>query len=198
MSRIIERHRGKLKLLSAFPPCTDLASSGSKWWARKREFDPNCQRIAAERARRCATMAEEMGCAAWYVENLVGLLSQLWRAPDVVFRPCEYGAYLDQDDSHPDYPEQIPPRDAYSKRTSIWHGRRFVVPRRRRVQPVFVTFKRARTGKRCKYSPQAALGKTTERNRRIRSLTPRGWAEAVCLANVNTRDPSGLRPIRAA
>ena len=187
--RIIARHQGKVKLLSAFPPCTDLAASGSKWWKRKQELDADFQRVAAERARRCALMAEAMGCSAWYVENPVGMLSRLWRGPDAVFCPCDYGGYLHEHDAHPDYPAHIPARDAYSKRTCIWHGSRFVMPRRRRVKPTYVTYKRARNGKRSRYSPQATLGKGSnaniERFKRIRSVTPRGWAQAVFEANRN-------------
>ena len=191
VSRIVQRHQGNVRLLSAFPPCTDLASSGSKWWERKLGQDPECQRVAAKRARRCALLAEEMGCAAWYVENPIGLLSRLWRKPDFIFDPCDYGGYLDANDAHPEYPAEIPARDAYRKRTCIWHGRRFVVPRRRRpVKPVYVEFRRARTGTLVKSSPQHALGKTTERNKRIRSYTPRGWALAVYRANNrDTRHP---------
>ena len=36
VQKIIARHKGRVKLLSAFPVCTDLAASGAVWWARKR------------------------------------------------------------------------------------------------------------------------------------------------------------------
>ena len=38
VQKIIARHKGRVKLLSAFPVCTDLAASGAVWWARKREY----------------------------------------------------------------------------------------------------------------------------------------------------------------
>ena len=91
---IVERHAGKVRLVSAFPVCTDLAASGACWWAGKREADPQFQERAARRAMQCSEMAEATGCNAWYVENPVGALSRLWRKPDHVFDPCEYGGYL--------------------------------------------------------------------------------------------------------
>ena len=57
-----------MRLVSAFPVCTDLAASGACWWAGKREADPEFQERAARRAMQCAEMAEAMGRDAWYVE----------------------------------------------------------------------------------------------------------------------------------
>ena len=86
----------------------------------------------------CAEMAEAMGCAAWYVENPVGALSRWWRKPNHVFDPCEYGGYLSETDEHPLYPQHIPQRDAYRKKTCIWHGQGFTVPPKRPMEPVQV------------------------------------------------------------
>ena len=66
----------------------------------------------------------------------------------------------------------------------IWHGSAFRVPQRRGVAPVHVIYKRTATGGQSKYAPQAGmLGGTSHRTKRIRSATPRGWAQAVCEAN---------------
>ena len=65
----MERHSGKVRLVSAFPVCTDLAASGACWWAGKREADPVFQERAAWRAMQCAEMAEAMGCDAWLVRG---------------------------------------------------------------------------------------------------------------------------------
>ena len=184
VQKIIARHKGRVKLLSAFPVCTDLAASGAVWWARKRECDPHFQHMAAEHAMKCVEIAEAIGCDSWYVENPVGALSRLWRKPDYTFDPCDYGAYLSKTDTHPEFPKHIPPRDAYRKRTCIWHGSAFRVPQRRGVAPVHVIYKRTATGGQSKYAPQAGmLGGTSHRTKRIRSATPRGWAQAVCEAN---------------
>ena len=59
VQKIIARHKGRVKLLSAFPVCTDLAASGAVWWARKRECDPQFQYMAAEHAMKCVEIAEK-------------------------------------------------------------------------------------------------------------------------------------------
>ena len=61
VQKIIARHKGRVKLLSAFPVCTDLAASGAVWWARKRECDPQFQYTAAEHAMKCVEIAEAIG-----------------------------------------------------------------------------------------------------------------------------------------
>ena len=40
---IVRRHRGKVAFLSAFPVCTDLASSGAAWWAEKARRPVSCR-----------------------------------------------------------------------------------------------------------------------------------------------------------
>ena len=127
---------------------------------------------------------EGMGCQAWYVENPVGALGRLWRRPDFVFSPFEYGGYLMETDIHPQYPAHIPARDAYCKKTCIWCGPEFKLPPKRSVEPVRVVYGRKRTGGTCQYAPQAAgLGGKSRRTKNIRSSTPRGWARAVFEAN---------------
>ena len=184
VERIVHRHRGRVHLVSAFPVCTDLASSGACWWKGKRDKDPEFQERAARRAMQCEEMAEAMGCGAWYVENPVGALSRLWRKPDHIFDPCDYGRYLSETDEHPLYPQFIPPRDTYRKKTCIWHGPGFIVPPKRPVEPTQVVCARKRTSGTCRYAPQAAaLGGRSQRTKNIRSATPRGWAWAVFEAN---------------
>ena len=184
VDNIVGRHRGRVCLVSAFPVCTDLAASGACWWGEKRKENSNFQEEAARRAIQCAEMAEGMGCQAWYVENPVGALGRLWRRPDFVFSPFEYGGYLMETDIHPQYPAHIPARDAYCKKTCIWCGPEFKLPPKRSVEPVRVVYGRKRTGGTCQYAPQAAgLGGKSRRTKNIRSSTPRGWARAVFEAN---------------
>jgi len=151
-------------LVVAFPPCTDLAVSGARWWRSKRDRDPAFQRRASARAR----LATRLGAPA-IVENPVGALSTLWRSPDVVCDPCDFGGWLPPDDEGRAI---YPPRDAYRKRTCLWlcHGAR--APRPRPVAP-------AVDG--C--PGWAKLGGDTPRTKRLRSLTPRGMARAIADAN---------------
>lgn len=86
------RHRWDM--IIAFPPCTDLASSGARWWATKGD------------ARRDAAVSFVAECWAANssrvaIENPVGRLSTLWRKPDQIIQPWQYG--------HP-----------YAKATCLW------------------------------------------------------------------------------
>ena len=76
--------QGKWDMIIAFPPCTDLASSGSRHFSKKRadgrqqrsiDFfmafaDADCERIA--------------------IENPVGIMSTKWRKPDQIIQPWQF------------------------------------------------------------------------------------------------------------
>ena len=58
------------------------------------------------------------------LENPVGVLSSYWRKPDHTFDPCDYGGYLN------------PAGDAYTKKTCLWTGGGFIMPKKKPVEPV--------------------------------------------------------------
>ena len=154
-------------LVLAFPPCTDLAVSGAKHFERKRRLDPNFQIKAAYLARAGERIAIDSNCP-FAIENPISVLSTLWRKPDHIFHPYEYGGYLPEDDVHPEYPDYTPPRDAYPKRTCLWTGNGFTMPE---PKPVPVA-----PG----YSEHfLRLGGKSLKTKNIRSATPRGFARAV-------------------
>jgi hypothetical protein len=112
-------NRGDYALACAFPPCTDLAVSGARWFKSKGD-----ERIisAADFAMWCNDLCAVTG-APYFVENPVGLLSTLWRKPDHYFDPCDYAGY-----GHPE--------DAYTKKTCLWTGNGFKMPAKKRVDPI--------------------------------------------------------------
>ena len=70
-------------LMIAHPPCTDLAVSGARWFGGKRV---------------------EQGKAIWFfaqlalapikkicIENPIGIMSTVWRKPDQIIQPWQYG-----------------------------------------------------------------------------------------------------------
>jgi hypothetical protein len=174
---IIARHQPMATFMSAFPPCTDLASSGARWWKGKAE--------AASHARQCALVGDALGCP-YYVENPIGALSRLWRKPDHKFDPCDFGGYLPADDVHPRWPDVIPPRDGYRKKTCLWTGGDFRMPTKRRVDYLTLVYDRADPTKNGNFSPVAGkTGGKSLRTKNIRSATPRGFARAVCLEHVS-------------
>lgn len=157
--------------VAGFPPCDNMAVSGARWFEEKLKADPNCQRDAAARAQFMQVLGEKWNCP-WMAENPVSILSTLWRKPDFSFDPCDYAMYLPADDKHPTYPEFIPPRDRYRKKTCIWHGNGFVEPQKMPYPP----FREAFPG-------WQKLGGRSVRTKNIRSATGRGFAKAVFEAN---------------
>lgn len=72
-------------MIVAFPPCTDLAISGATYFEQKRK-DGRQQRsidffmsIANAKSHRIA------------IENPVSIMSTVWRKPDQIIQPYEYG-----------------------------------------------------------------------------------------------------------
>lgn len=71
--------------LICFPPCTDLASSGARHFARKRA-DGTQQKSINFFLR--FTKAK---CARIAIENPVGVMSTFYRKPDQIIQPWQYG-----------------------------------------------------------------------------------------------------------
>jgi hypothetical protein len=96
----------------AFPPCTDLAVSGARWFQGK-----GLKRLAKaiEVFGRCVEICEWTG-APWFVENPVSVISTHFRKPDFTFDPCDYG-------------------DPYTKKTCLWTGGGFTMPPKTPVIP---------------------------------------------------------------
>lgn len=92
-------------IVFAFPPCTNLAVSGSRWFTGK-----GLTGLASgiEIVERCEELCEWSG-SPWMLENPVGVLSSYWRKPDYLFQPWNYG-------------------DLESKKTCLWTGGGFVMP----------------------------------------------------------------------
>lgn len=158
-------------IMFSFSPCDDVAVSGSLHFAKKLAANPECQRIACERARLVERLASEVGCA-WMHENPVSVLSTMWRKPDFHFHPSDYGGYLPEDDVHPRWPEYIAPRDAYPKKTGIRCGGGFIKPAMKPVE------------RPEGFSTQFhKLGGKSAKTKQIRSETPRGFALAVFQEN---------------
>lgn len=163
---------GKPDFVIAFPPCTDLAVSGSRHFAAKRKRDPLFQEKAVATAKIAAEIADWFN-VPYMIENPVSVLSSMWRKPDYAFHPFEYGDYLTSNEGeHPAFSEFIPAFDAYHKKTCLWVGNGFKMPQKLPVAPID------------KDNPGwVRLGGKSARTKMIRSLTPRGFALAVCLAN---------------
>ena len=141
-------------IVFAFPPCTDLAVSGARWFRQK---GPEVLSRALEIVHACRRIAERSG-ARWMIENPVGRLSSAWRKPDYIFHPHEYAGYLTD-----------PRPDQYTKKTCLWVGSWFQMPPKRSLPPVLG-------------SKMHTMAPGPERAN-LRSVTPAGFAQAVFEAN---------------
>lgn len=104
--------RDEIAFAAFFPPCTDVAASGARWFQSK---GLRSLINALELFEISAKLAEWIG-APYFIENPVSTLSSYWRPPDYTFNPCDYG-------------------DPYTKKTCLWTGGRFRMPPKQRVEP---------------------------------------------------------------
>jgi hypothetical protein len=141
----------------AFPPCTDVAVSGARWFQDKGIGSL----IESLHLFKAAVRIAEWTGAPYMIENPVSTISTYWRKPDFIFDPCDYGGYL------------RPNADAYTKRTCLWTGNGFVMPKKRMVSPV-------------EGSRMHRLGPSEDRAS-LRSVTPKGFAQAVFEANRSSK-----------
>lgn len=97
-------------IVIAFPPCTDIAVSGARYFAEKRQ--DGRQQAAIE----FFMIFTSLPCM-WSIENPVGIMSTIYRKPDQIIQPHEFG--------HPE-----------SKATCLWlHGLPLLVPTRKLEMP---------------------------------------------------------------
>ena len=82
-------------LVIAFPPCTDLASSGAAWFEQKRKDGRQQASIDF------FMLFTNLNCQRVVIENPVGIMSSVYRKPDQIVQPYQYG-------------------DPYEKRTCLW------------------------------------------------------------------------------
>lgn len=149
----------RLAFVAAFPPCTDLAVSGARWFETKRTDDDLFQARAIQVAEQCRVVGMLSG-APWFVENPVSVLSSVFGKPDYVFDPCDYTAYE--------------PSDNYTKKTCLWTGGGFRMPPPNQdmtLGPPDDRIHKAPPG------PERA---------NFRSATPLGFARAVFAANARS------------
>ncbi len=107
----------KPDIVFAFPPCTDLAGSGARWFAEKGLG----KLIGALQIVHACHEICKLSDMPWMLENPVGTLSTYMGKPDFMFHPYEYGGYVNG--------------DRYTKKTCIWAGGGFVMPLKRPLEP---------------------------------------------------------------
>jgi hypothetical protein len=141
------------KIIFAFPPCTNLSVSGARWFKEKglRGLIDGLELV-----ERCREICEGSG-APWMIENPVSTLASYWRKPDFSFHPWEFTKFELSDN--------------FTKKTCLWIGGGFVMPRASVAQGVPTPDNRIHFA-----SPGEARAD-------FRSATPMGFARAVFEAN---------------
>jgi hypothetical protein len=137
-----------------FPPCTDLAVSGARWFAKKERDNPGTRKRAMDLVHWSDKLGQKLKCP-YFIENPVSVISSEWRSPDFTFHPYEYGGYDGGSN------------DGYTKKTCLWTGNDFILPHKK---PIKLD---AKTHDRIHKMPPS-----TERAN-MRSLTPTGYAQAL-------------------
>jgi site-specific DNA-cytosine methylase len=98
-------------LLIAFPPCTHLSASGAVYWKTKQA--DGRQQAAIKFVRRIYNA----GITHVAIENPTGILSTVWRKPDQIIHPFQFG-------------------DPYMKRTCLWLKNLPPLETTREVEPI--------------------------------------------------------------
>jgi hypothetical protein len=71
-------------MVIAFPPCTNLSVSGARWFAQKR-LDGR-QQASIDFFK----LFTQLDCP-WAIENPIGIMSGLYRKPDQIIQPWQFG-----------------------------------------------------------------------------------------------------------
>lgn len=122
----------EIDIILSSPPSREIVTVGSRYWKDKEEKHPGFQDIAIEKAKLAYYVGEELKIP-WTIELPPSCLSTRWRKCNYTYDPFQYGGFLPRNDRHPDYPKYFPPRDAYSKRVSVWYGNGIKKPRGHQV-----------------------------------------------------------------
>lgn len=146
----------RVAMVFGFPPCTDMAVSGARWFKDKYAKDPLFQAKAVMVAEQCRTTGRLSG-APWMVENPVSVLAGAFGKPQHYFHPSDFTGFE--------------PLDNYTKKTSLWTGGGFVMPESHRDYSL---------GEPDDRIHKAAPGPEREN---FRSATPLGFARAVFETN---------------
>lgn len=72
-------------IIIAFPPCTDLAVSGARWFAEKKANGQQQKSIDF------FMKFTNLNCKCVAIENPIGIMSNIYRKPDQIIQPWQFG-----------------------------------------------------------------------------------------------------------
>lgn len=84
--------RGKRDMIIAFPPCTYLTVTGNRWFNVERYGEKAIQRHKdRENAIKFFVTIADSDCERIAIENPIGIMSNVWRKPDQIIQPYQFG-----------------------------------------------------------------------------------------------------------
>ena len=153
---LIADRLSEVVFVAGWPPCTDMAVSGARWFADKWKADSAYLAKAVAVAEQCRTIGQ-VSRAPWFVENPVSTLAQVFGKPNHWFHPWHFTA--------------LEAGDNYTKRTNLWAGGGFIMP------PIQSDESLGTPDNRIHMAPPGP------ERMNFRSATPMGFARAVDAAN---------------
>jgi len=142
----------------AAPPCTHFSRSGARWWAQKGE---EVLIDALSIVEACFRVVDDTNPLWWCLENPAGRLRWFIGNPKIIIQPHHYAGHAED-----------PETQRYTKTTLLWGD--FSLPEKQNLEPVRVCAQGSWIQK---------LGGKSDRTKRLRSMTPEGFARAFYLAN---------------
>jgi hypothetical protein len=92
----------KWDMIIAFPPCTYLTVTGNRWFNIEKYGEKAIKRMQdREEAIKFFMMFANADCERIAIENPIGVMSTVWRKPDQIIQPYQFG-------------------DPYEKKTCLW------------------------------------------------------------------------------
>lgn len=185
----------RVAFVVGFPPCTDVAVSGTPQFARKFAADRHYQAKASLVAEQCRTVGQLSGAPGFF-ENPVSVFSSIFGKAKHIFSPYQYTGHCENDN--------------YFKTTCLWPWNGFQMPEvcmlhgvKRATEIVYSILGRLPSDKKkmlrehgekfcdeffaiiTEFYPDDRIHKASPGADRanFRSATPEGFARAVFLAN---------------
>jgi hypothetical protein len=162
-----------VEVVLAFPPCTHFAVSGARWFESKDKNNPEYLQQSILNVRKVLEIVDYHKPKTWFIENPIGRIErcvpELKYLPKWTFEPYQFAYY-----------SETPDLEAYTKKTCLWGY--FRVPKPKPIEPILGTekiWKPEIDGKK--------VGWHTPEAKKIRNLTPYGFAKAFVSANLSPK-----------
>lgn len=149
---IVSLLKEKWDMIIAFPPCTHLAVSGAAWFEQKRKDGRQQEGVDF------FMLFTNLDCPRVAIENPVGIMSNIYRKPDQIINPFQFG-------------------DPVPKKTCLWLKDLPLLKPTDIVEPEYIIGKR--DGKKYSVIHYQSIGKSQEERSKIRSKTFKGIADAM-------------------